>query len=264
MLSGDIYYLDYRNFKVHFPAHRFVMLGFDDERDEVYVADRTEAETQTCSTRAIRLSRNPPEGITTHNLWGKFHSGAGSVRSAGSLWPRPAQDCATHARYRHLTIRADAGCTGRSRRCPGGRLEGLRTFAEHLHQWPGRDGAARHAGYVDNAIVKFGTGGGFFRDHFHRFMCWAQEQRPDLVTSSTVDLARQAAAAWNALSPTMRGLAENPDDQSAWRQADHQVQEIYELEYALFGHLADRVLAGGPAEAERSGSAQEGLVMASR
>lgn len=30
MLSGDAYYLDYRDFKVHFPAHRFVLVGIDD------------------------------------------------------------------------------------------------------------------------------------------------------------------------------------------------------------------------------------------
>ncbi len=35
MLSGDIFYLDYRKFKVHFPSHRFVLLGFDDRGREV-------------------------------------------------------------------------------------------------------------------------------------------------------------------------------------------------------------------------------------
>ena len=53
LLSGDIYYLDYRNFKVHFPGHRFVLLGFDDDKGEVYIADRTESETQVCSMDAL-------------------------------------------------------------------------------------------------------------------------------------------------------------------------------------------------------------------
>ncbi|MEE4143715.1 MAG: BtrH N-terminal domain-containing protein [Halieaceae bacterium] len=74
MLSGDIYYLDYRNFKVHSPGHRFVLLGFDDELGEVYIADRTDEETQTCSMQALRLSRNPPGGLSTHNALGKCHS----------------------------------------------------------------------------------------------------------------------------------------------------------------------------------------------
>ena len=38
MLSGDILYLDYREYKVHFPGHRFVLLGFDDETQKAFIA----------------------------------------------------------------------------------------------------------------------------------------------------------------------------------------------------------------------------------
>ena len=75
MLSGDIFYLDYREFKVHFPGHRFILLGFDEERDEVYIADRINDYPETCSLGALRKSRNPRGVISTYNLWGKFHSG---------------------------------------------------------------------------------------------------------------------------------------------------------------------------------------------
>jgi len=72
MLSGDAYYLDYRNFAVHFPAHRFVLLGFDDDRQVAFVADRLDREPQVCSYEALKLSRNPPDFISTQNLWGRF------------------------------------------------------------------------------------------------------------------------------------------------------------------------------------------------
>ena len=72
MLSGDAYYLDYRDFKVHFPAHRFVLLGFDDDRQVAFVAGRLDPEPQACSYGALRLSRNPPDFISTQNLWGRF------------------------------------------------------------------------------------------------------------------------------------------------------------------------------------------------
>jgi len=42
MLSGDILYLDYREYKVHFPAHRFVLLGFDDESEKAFIAELCE------------------------------------------------------------------------------------------------------------------------------------------------------------------------------------------------------------------------------
>ena len=73
MLSGDILYLDYREFKVHFPGHRFVLLGFDDETQKAFIADRIRPEPEACSYGALITSRNPPEGMSTHNLWGRFH-----------------------------------------------------------------------------------------------------------------------------------------------------------------------------------------------
>ena len=75
MLSGDILYLDYREYKVHFPAHRFILLGFDEKKGETYIADRINDYPETCSMGALRESRNPKEAISTHNQWGKFSSG---------------------------------------------------------------------------------------------------------------------------------------------------------------------------------------------
>jgi hypothetical protein len=245
MLSGDIFYLDYRAFKVHFPAHRFVLLGFDEEREEVYVADRTDEETQTCSMQALRLSRNPPGGLSTYNSWGKFHSA--DVRhslpdACGIALRKTVQRMLgfdTSQLEPMAAIRNGEGgllATG---------LKGLLTFSEQLPLWAQREDAAEHAAYVDNAIIKFGTGGGFFRDHFAKFMHWAQQQRPDLVGSTTVDLAAQAAKSWNELSPTMQGLVADTTNQQLWEMAREQVLDIYETEYALFGHLADSVLREG-------------------
>jgi len=42
MLSGDILYLDYRDYKVHFPGHRFVLVGFDDDWSEPQLLPRHE------------------------------------------------------------------------------------------------------------------------------------------------------------------------------------------------------------------------------
>lgn len=242
MLSGDIFYLDYRNFKVHFPAHRFVLLGFDDELGEVYVADRTDVETQTCSAKALRLSRNPPGGMSTFNGWGKFHSPdvRHSLPDACGIALRKTVERmqgSDLSQYEAMTAfsggRAGTVATG---------LKGIRTFADRLPLWSERQDAREHVKYVDDAIIKFGTGGGFFRDHFAIFMQWASAQRPDLVGSTTVNLAQQAAKGWNELSPTMQALLAKPADNELWQQAQEQVLDIHETEYSLFGHLADTVL----------------------
>lgn len=242
MLSGDIYYLDYRQFKVHFPAHRFVLLGFDEERAEVYIADRTEEETQTCSMEALALSRNPPSAISTYNTWGKFESNR--VRHDLGM---ACEIALKKTVERMLGIdqsqldRMGAMQSG-AQQSPAVGLKGLRTFCDELPQWAELEDARAHLEYVDNAIVKFGTGGGFFRDHFAQFMHWAEEQRPDLISTTTVKLAETAAREWNLLSPTMQELAADTDNRALWAKAEEQAMDIYETEYSLFGHLADTVL----------------------
>ncbi len=243
MLSGDIFYLDYREFKIHFPGHRFVLLGFDEEREEVYVADRTDEETQTCSMQAMRLSRNPPGGLSTYNGWGKFHSAdvRHSLPDACGIALRKTVE--RMLGFDNSQLEPMAAIRGGEGGLLASGLKGLRTFSEQLPLWEQREDAADHVAYVDNAIIKFGTGGGFFRDHFAGFMQWAQHQRPDLVGPTTVDLAAQAAKSWNELSPTMQGLVADASNQRLWERAREQVQDIYETEYSLFGHLADRVLS---------------------
>lgn len=245
MLSGDIYFLDYREFKVHFPAHRFVLLGFDEEREEVYVADRTEEETQTCSMQALQLSRNPPGGLSTYNGWGKFNSSdvRHSLPDACGIALRKTVE--RMLGFDTSQLEPMAAMRGGSGGLLAAGLKGLHTFSEQLPLWGELEDAADHANYVDSAIIKFGTGGGFFRYHFAAFMHWAQQQRPDLVGSTTVDLADQAAKSWNDLAPTMQAIVAHTADCKLWETARVKVQDIYEIEYSLFGHLADTVLREG-------------------
>jgi hypothetical protein len=241
MLSGDILYLDYREFKVHFPAHRFILLGFDEEREEVYIADRINDYPETCSMGALRRSRNPVDAISTYNQWGKFSSAEvrhGLPEACGiALRMTVERMLGVDTSQRDLMAMA----AGESNVCEAG-LNGLRTFHEQMQAWPQRADAAAHAQYVDNAIIKFGTGGGFFRDHYAVFMDWARQQRPDLVSVESVELAAEAAARWNGLSPTMQKLVENPADGESWVLAGDQVEDIYLAESALFNGLADNVL----------------------
>ncbi|MFT4769339.1 MAG: hypothetical protein ACI8RN_002483 [Glaciecola sp.] len=245
MLSGDIYYLDYRKFKVHFPGHRFVLLGFDDKRDEVYVADRTDEETQTCSTEGVRLSRNPPVGMSTCNTWGKFHSTQvrHSLPDACGLALRKTVGRMLNFDSSQRDLMA--AMRGDTQGDLEVGLEGLRMLAKQLPRWAELDDPRSHAQYLDNAIIKFGTGGGFFRDHFAAFMRWSALQRPDLVGPTTVSLAEGAAKGWNDLSPIMQDIVAAPKDAAQWQRAQLQLEDIFEQEYSLFGHLADTVLRAG-------------------
>ena len=241
MLSGDIFYLDYREFKVHFPGHRFILLGFNEEAQEVYIADRINTYAETCSMGALRLSRSADAGISSHNLWGKFHSARAShaLPDACGLALKMSVERmqGIDLSQRDLMQAAAGAASG----CATG-LDGLRAMRQDFPQWRGLPDVVDRITYVDNAIVKFGTGGGFFRDHYARFMEWSREQRPDLVSEDCVTLANTTASQWNALSPMLQSLATSPDDTALWERCTEQLDDIFHTEYLLFGQLGDTVL----------------------
>ena len=241
MLSGDILYLDYREYKVHFPAHRFILLGFDESKQEAYIADRIHDYPETCSMGALRQSRNPKDAISTVNLWGKFHSGQvrHSLSEAAGVALKMTVERMLGLDTSQKELMASAG--GGPAICETG-LRGMATLRRAMAGWPTREDASDCAQYLDNAIVKYGTGGGFFRNHFAAFLRWAQSQRPDLVDAESVALGRLAAERWNALSPLMQSLAEKPSNDAQWRQATQALDQIFDTEETLFERLAARVL----------------------
>jgi hypothetical protein len=246
MLSGDIFYLDYREFKVHFPAHRFVLLGFDEEQQQVYIADRVNEYPETCSMAALRSSRNPQGVISTYNQWGKFASGKirHELPEACGIALRITVERMQGLDFSQrdlMATSAGAPAAGNDGICAVG-LDGIRTLIQQMESWPTLENAASYAQYLDNAIIKFGTGGGFFRNHFAVFLHWSRAQRPDLVSADSVVLAQQAADQWNGLSPTLQALVVNSADSELWAQASSQLDDIFHTEYTLFGQLGDTVL----------------------
>ena len=242
MLSGDIYYLDYRNFKIHYPSHRFVLLGFDDERQEVYIADRTECETQTCSIEALRLSRNPPVGISTYNLWGKFH---GSKLEHSLAEACELALCKTVKRMQGIDDSQAAllrPSLAQEPRFLVGGLAGLEQLAAELPRWSHRADATQRADYLVNAIEKFGTGGAFFRNLFAGFLQWSRRQRPELVSGACLELAQKSAQQWDGLADIVRPLLKQSHNPDQWQQARHQLLAAHATEYELFGRLAEAVI----------------------
>ncbi len=239
MLSGDIFYLDYREYTVHFPAHRFILLGFDEEKGEVYIADRINDYPETCSMDALTKSRNPPVGISTYNLWGKFHSGEvrHTLREAASLALRITVERMQGIDTTQRDLMAAAAGGGK---CEAG-LAGLDALCGAVESWPGRDDAAERLVYLDNAIVKFGTGGGFFRNHFAVFLAWAREQDAALVSADDVALAVRVAERWNALSPMLRELAGAPANAEGWDNVVVHLRGIHRDETLLMEQLGTRL-----------------------
>lgn len=240
MLSGDIYYLDYREFKVHFPAHRFILLGFDESKQEVYIADRVNPYPEICSIDAVKTSRNPDNPMTTFNLWGKFHSGEVRNSLPEACGIALSITAARMLGSDHSQLELMRAFSGGSPVCAAG-LEGLGLFQRAVQEWPSLEDPVPFITYFDNAIVKFGTGGGFFRNHFAEFLHWSVEQRPDLVDARLAALGDDLAAGWNRLSPVLQTLAGQPRDASLWQAVFNQLDTICDQERALFERLGSNL-----------------------
>jgi len=240
MLTGDILYLDYREYKVHFPAHRFVLLGFDDETEIAWIADRIRTEPEACSYGALIKSRNPPEGISTFNLWGRFH-GTAAARSLPEA-ARWAIDLCSRRMLGEEPSEIEALAKGQGALAVAG-VAGIRRLAEDLPGWAARDDARWLASYNSRCIEKFGNGGGNFRRLYAGFLTWARELDEGLIPEQAPERARQAADGWTDLSVILAAAAEEAARPGLWREAAQRASAIAEIEEDLFTRLAAAVAA---------------------
>lgn len=235
MLSGDILYLDYREYKVHFPAHRFVLLGFDDAIQKAFVADRIRDVAEACSYGALRTSRNPPEGLSTFNLWGRFHA-TDVGRSLPDAVRIAIRECAERMLGRRSDGSAGSGPDGFAVVEHG--VAGIRRFAQALPQWAVRDDARALASFNARCIEKFGNGGGQFRRLYAGFLAWARALAPRVVPAEAPSLMERAAEGWTAIAACLATASADGADAKPFYEAAALAESVAEIEETLFERLA--------------------------
>ena len=243
MLTGDILYLDYREYKVHFPAHRFVLLGFDDESEKAFIADRIRPEPEICSYGALIESRNPPEGMSTHNLWGRFHD-THVGRDLRDATKHAIAQCASSmlcedAAEEGATSGLSAMASESTRVATG--IPGARILAKEIESWAMRKDAQSIAGFNASCLEKFGNGGGNFRRLYSGFLSWARELDPHLVPEAAPGLALEAADTWTAVSNALFAASKDVSNSAHWTDAAERATLMVDLEERLFRSLADAV-----------------------
>jgi hypothetical protein len=235
----SLVYLDYRDFKVHFPGHRYVLLGYDDEDEVAFVADRLDPEPQRCSYEALRLSRNPPEFISTYNLWGKFFGNEVSH----TLEEAFAHALAANARRMLGEDTAALEVLRATSEDPSAEismgLPGVAAFLDDLPDWQTRDDRRFLTKYASDCIEKFGTGGGNFRLMYAEFLREGRSVVPELVPEQAPGLAARAAAQWTELATHLAELADDGGEAASDR-AVHAAGKILETETELFQSIAER------------------------
>lgn len=238
MLTGDVFFLDYRKFKYRFPAHRFVLVGFDDEKEIAYLADRIDPEPQPCSYAALTESRNPTSGISTINLWGKFfdpkrtHSMkdavSGALSKAGNRMT--GRDNSQAELFAAVAGNRTSVATG---------IDGLRSFADDLVSWSDRKDAALLATYASQCIEKFGSGGGNFRRLYTGFLDWASGIVPHRVRRHHVELAQASAEQWTLLADRLDAASKEPENKNHWTACADPAARIIDIESELFTAFAN-------------------------
>ncbi|MCR9096962.1 MAG: BtrH N-terminal domain-containing protein [bacterium] len=231
MLAGDIFYLDYRDYKVNFPSHRFVLMGFDDEREEVYIGDRIREKFEICSLAAVKISRNAPTPMSDRNRWGRFHDTA------------VGNDLRTAAETAIRTCAASMLGENESSSFPGAKLgvEGTRAYGDALPSVAALANAEATASFNAPLLEKFGNGGGNFRRLYAGFLTWARALDEKLVPESAPDLCVSAADEWTAASGDILRARDTPGDPGPWKDAAGHIARAAELEETLFTRLADAV-----------------------
>ena len=229
MLAGDIFFLDYREFKVRFPGHRYVLLGFDDESKTVQIADRIRPEPEICSYQALFDSRNPPDGLASKNLTGKFHS-TKPTRNLTEASDSAIQLCAKRM------LGLDTDLINSTTTTHG--IAANHRFADELAHWNDRADKQWLAVYNAQCIEKFGNGGGNFRLLYAAFLKWARALDDSLVPAEAPTLALRAAEQWTAVSESLFIASDDSAPTTIWQQASDRAKKVAETEQILFESLA--------------------------
>jgi len=238
VISADSFYMDHRDFKVHFPFNRVALVGFDDDIEKVYIHDRHKPDLQLVSYRALALSRNPPE-YPIYNLWGRFKSRSrrNSLEEAcRRALKKAAQRMTGTDDYQKQAVLAlggndiGHGDTG---------LAALKLFRDDLPSWRQKEDPAWLASYVSRTIEVFGNGGGNFRRMYAAFLAEAGAMLPDLVEPGLPLLAERSADLWTALSQSLDKIAKQEDEES-WSASVSLVDQILAVETDLFHGLLEK------------------------
>jgi hypothetical protein len=235
VVCADIFYMDHREYGVHFPFNRFAVVGFDDENATAYIHDRTNLDLQAVSYRALAASRNPPE-YPIFNQWGRFKT--------GSMRRSPEEACLLALQK---TARRMTGADDHQKRLLSGMgedgdgkvetgLEALKGLREDLPRWREKEDAGWIASYVSRTIEVFGSGGGNFRRLYGAFLMEASDMHPDVVDHELPALTGRSADLWTSLSQSLRSIAEREDEES-WNTAVGLIDQIAVLENDIFHSL---------------------------
>ncbi|MEM7410314.1 MAG: BtrH N-terminal domain-containing protein [Myxococcota bacterium] len=221
MLSTDTFYLGYHNTTSHFPGHRCVVVGYDDETEEVWIADRKYDTYQRCGYEELRAARNARDyPISCQNQWGDF-------RDAKPLTDLPGAIRRALRKNAHAMLDPHEAL-------PAG-IPAMRRLARALPDWSDATDWSWAARFGYQIILKRGAAGSFFRALYFEFLREAEGFCPGLGEHGLVPAIETIVTQWQELAVPLKEQSERETcDPGLFREAGAQVARLADAEQAFF------------------------------
>ncbi len=224
LVSTDLAFLDYFNTKTHFSGHRVVLCGVDDDAGEALLSDSEWDAPQPVPIASLKRSRSsdvPPYPMD--NRWC-------IVAPAGPLRPlSEAVPAALRKNAAGMLLPSAGGLGG---------IAGMRRAADEMPRWPDMTPdwvfAARFAYQV---IEKRGTGGGFFRRLYARYLEEASSACRGIGAAGLPGKMVALADGWTAIAARLKEISESRDA-GGFRSASDMLRRQADGEEAFWGEAA--------------------------
>ena len=224
MLSTDTYHLGYHHTTSHFPGHRCVAVGYDDDTRSVLIADRKFPDYQRCSFEELRAARNAKDHpLPCENRYGDFGGRRGMAR------PLPEAIATALARNARSMLEP------RDSAYPSG-IPGMRLLSQRLAAWRDAPDWSWCARFGYQIVVKRGAGGSFFRSLAADFLREAAAHVPEIGEAGLGARMNEVAAGWRDLAALLFEQSERETcDAELFRGAGRLAGELADAEESLFG-----------------------------
>jgi hypothetical protein len=198
LVNTDLAFLDYFDTKTHFSGHRVVLIGFDDEAGEALLSDSEWDAPQAVPIAS--LSRSRSSGIPPYPMGNRWCV----VAPDGPL--RPLSEAVP------VALRKNAAGMLSSPQGDVSGVAGMRRVAEELPRWPEMTGEwpfAARFGY--QVIEKRGTGGGFFRRLYARYLEEASSAYAPVAAAELPRTMVALADGWTGIAARLKEISEAKD-----------------------------------------------------
>lgn len=198
LVNTDLAFLDYFDTRTHFSGHRVVLFGFDDESGEAILSDSEREEPQRVRVESLKRARSsniPPYPMG--NRW--------CVIAPASA-PRTLSEAIPGA------LKKNAAMMLKPREGEDSGVAGIRKAAKEVVKWPSKVENWKFAvrfGY--QVIEKRGTGGGFFRRLYARYLEEASATHPRIAGSGLPAAMTAIADRWTEAAALLKEISESGD-----------------------------------------------------